>query len=160
MKYLAPLGILIFLFGFQTLPAQNAVPAAGGNASGSGGSVSYTVGQVVYTAVIGSTGTVIQGCQQPYEAVVLTGLPEADGIQLDCRVYPNPSYGFVILLVDRDNTDNLSFRLYTNNGSLIQYRKITNKETIIEMGDLPPASYFLHVLDDQREIKTFILIKN
>ena len=81
MKYLSQLSILCFLFGYQTLLAQNAVPSAGGNASGSGGSVSYTVGQTVYTAVAGSSGMIIQGCQQPYEAVVLTGLPEAEGIQ-------------------------------------------------------------------------------
>jgi hypothetical protein len=160
MKYLTTLSILSFLFGFQTILSQNAVPAAGGNASGSGGSVNYTVGQTVYTAVQGSTGSVIQGCQQPYEAVVLTSLPEAEGIQLECRVYPNPSSGFVMLLVNRDNLDNLSFQLYTTNGSLIQNRKITNRETVIEMGGLPHASYFLHILNDQREIKTFILIKN
>ena len=40
---------LVFLFGvgIAGVQAQEAVPAAGGNASGSGGTVSYTVGQVL-----------------------------------------------------------------------------------------------------------------
>jgi hypothetical protein len=42
-------------------------PQAGGEATGSGGSVSYSVGQVVYTTNTGINGSVAQGVQQPYE---------------------------------------------------------------------------------------------
>lgn len=45
------------LSGFgSTLQAQNAIPSLGGNASGSGGTASYTTGQVVYTTYTGTNG--------------------------------------------------------------------------------------------------------
>ncbi len=60
--------ITIFLLGLglSELHAQEATLASGGNATGSGGSVSYSVGQVVYTTNIGTTGSVAQGVQQAY----------------------------------------------------------------------------------------------
>lgn len=40
--------LLLSGLGLAGLQAQEAVPATGGNASGSGGTVSYSVGQIVY----------------------------------------------------------------------------------------------------------------
>jgi hypothetical protein len=45
-----------------TIQAQDAIPVSGGEAAGSGDTVSYSVGQLVYTTNIGS-GTVTQGVQ-------------------------------------------------------------------------------------------------
>lgn len=50
-----------------SLQGQSTIPATGGNATGSGGSVSYTAGQATYQTSEGTTGTVAQGVQQPYE---------------------------------------------------------------------------------------------
>jgi hypothetical protein len=44
MKYLA---VFLLILGLTRLQAQKAITATGGNASGSEGSVSYSVGQVV-----------------------------------------------------------------------------------------------------------------
>ena len=41
--------IAFLLLGLGGLHAQEALPATGGEATGAGGSSSYTVGQVVYT---------------------------------------------------------------------------------------------------------------
>ncbi|MFT6196114.1 MAG: hypothetical protein ACJAXY_000429, partial [Nonlabens sp.] len=46
----------------QLMYSQQTIPTSGGDATGSGGSSSYTVGQLVYTTNTGS-GTVIQGVQ-------------------------------------------------------------------------------------------------
>jgi hypothetical protein len=56
----ALIAFCIFRFG-PAIRAQNAIPASGGNATGSGGSVSYTFGQVVYTTKSGTGGSVAQG---------------------------------------------------------------------------------------------------
>jgi hypothetical protein len=52
---------------FAAINAQETISPGGGNATGSGGSVSYTIGQVAYGAFSGTTGSVIQGIQQPYD---------------------------------------------------------------------------------------------
>ena len=51
--------------------AQESVNSTGGNATGSGGTVAYSVGQVVYTANTGSSGNVEQGVQHAYEILVV-----------------------------------------------------------------------------------------
>ena len=54
--------------------AQESVNAYGGDAKGSGGTVAYSVGQIVYTTHTGATGSVAQGVQQAYEISVVTGI--------------------------------------------------------------------------------------
>lgn len=97
MKHITKILITFCLFGYGTiLLSQNAIPATGGNASGSGGSVSYSVGQVTYLINTGTSGSVAQGVQQPYEISVVTGIEEASGIELEFSVYPNPASDFAI----------------------------------------------------------------
>jgi hypothetical protein len=61
--------MLLLLLGcnIQLLNAQTGIAAGGGNATGSGGSVSYSIGQVFYMMNTGTTGSVLQGVQQPWE---------------------------------------------------------------------------------------------
>jgi hypothetical protein len=137
MKYLKKSSILCLLMMFIgikaiNIHAQETVTSSGGNASGGGGSVSYTVGQVAYTSNKSSTGTVSQGVQQPYEILVVTGLEEANGINLEFSVYPNPTTDFLKLKVENYILENLIYQLYDANGSLIQNGKIMGKETVIK----------------------------
>ncbi|MEJ5266144.1 MAG: hypothetical protein WHT29_12590, partial [Bacteroidales bacterium] len=92
--------IILLGLGLTGLQAQESVNATGGNAFGSGGSVSYSVGQVVYTTNSGTNGSVAQGVQQPYEISVVTGLEEAKGINLSVSAYPNPTTDYLTLRID------------------------------------------------------------
>lgn len=56
--------ILLLGLGLTSLHAQESVNTTGGNASGSGGSASYSVGQVVYTSNTETSGSVAQGVLQ------------------------------------------------------------------------------------------------
>ena len=149
--------LLLFVNGMQ---AQETVTTSGGNATGSGGTVSYTVGQVAFTTNTSTTGTVTQGIQQPYEILVVTGLEEAKGISLEFSVYPNPTSDLLKLKVEKYNLENLTYQLYDINGSLLYITDITGQETQIEMSDYPSAAYYLHIIHNQKTIKTFKIIKN
>jgi len=145
--------------GFAALHAQNAVPASGGNASGSDGSVSYTVGQVVYTAETGNGQSVYQGVQQPYEISVVTGIDQAKFIQLSCSVYPNPTTDYVTLKVENYHSSNLAYQLFGSDGRLIERKKVDDLEKTISMSGLSASTYFLKVLDNGMDVKTFKIIK-
>jgi hypothetical protein len=69
MKSLKSTFVILFVtgIGITCLQAQEAIPASGGNGSGNGGSVSYSIGQVVDATYTGLSGSVAQGVQQPYE---------------------------------------------------------------------------------------------
>jgi len=152
--------VLLLGLGIAGLQAQTAVTSTGGIASGSGGSVSYTTGQVVYTTNTGANGSVAQGAQQPYEISVPTGLEEAKDINLVFLAYPNPTSDFLTLKVGNYDYQNLSFMLYDMRGNLLENKKVTGTQTDISMGNLIPGTYFLRILDNQKEIKTFKIIKN
>lgn len=152
--------LLTLVFSFSTVSAQESINATGGNASGSRGSVNYSVGQVVYTTNTGTNGSVAQGVQQSFEISAVTGLDEAKGITLLINVYPNPTADYLTLCIDEFNISNLSYQLFDMNGKLLQNEKITGNQTSIVMSNLTPATYFVKVIQGNKEVKIFKIIKN
>ena len=146
-------------FGITAAQAQQSTNASGGDASGSGGSASYSVGQVVYTTHTGSTGEVAQGVQQPYEISVVTGLEEKQ-ISLNLQAYPNPTSDYLTLNVGNLELSNLNFQLFDLGGKIIESKKITNTTETFRMENLPNANYLLKVFNNDKEVKTFKIIKN
>ncbi len=142
-----------------TAQAQQAITSTGGNASSSGGSVSYSVGQIVYKTDSGSLGSVAQGVQQPYEISIVTGLEEAEGINLVLSAYPNPTTDYVILKVENYKTESLSYQIYDISGKLLLTKIVSNAETPILMETLANGSYFLKVSNNKAELKTLKIIK-
>jgi len=153
-----------FTFFLSTANAQEAIPATGGNASGNGGSVSYSVGQIMYTTNTGTHGSVAQGVQQPYEISAGTGIEEVKGITLQCSAYPNPANDFLMLKiegsVETDNYPSLRASLYDMTGKLLETTKIKGNETPISMKNLAKATYFLKITDNSKEVKAYKIIKN
>jgi hypothetical protein len=149
---------LLLSLGITSLRAQQAIPATGGDVSGSGGTVSYSIGQVVYTTNTGTGGSGAQGVQQPYEIFVYTGIEEAKGIE--CTAYPNPATDHIIVKVFNLNIKDLKYQLFEGNGKLIENKVPDGNETFISMEHLVPATYFLKVLKNNKEIKSFKIIKN
>jgi len=164
---------VIFLLGLGLtgLQAQTCVNATGGNASGSEGSASYSVGQVAYQTHTGTSGSMSEGVQQPYEISIVTGLEGVKGINLSVSAYPNPTTDYLTLEVQEFELSNLHFQLYDMNGKLLQSEKITGNQTSIVMINLVSATYFVKVytvggndhtvvIQNNKEVKSFKIIKN
>jgi hypothetical protein len=162
MKQERKILIILFLCSFWTIAvhAQATIPATGGNATGSGGSVSYTVGQIGYSTISGANRTVTQGVQQPYEISVVTGIDEAKGINIICSAYPNPTSDFITLKVENYDNKSLSYELFDISGNLLENKKIEGNEITIPFGERSPSLYFLKVTDKNKVIKTFKIVKN
>lgn len=156
--------LLLGVGGLTSLRAQETITTSGGEASGSGGTVSYTVGQIVYTSETGTNGnSIAQGVQQPYEISEVSGIAESQGINLEVSAYPNPATGYLTVKVDASASlgiQSLEYQLFDINGQLLQTVKATGQETKIEINNLVPATYFVKVLDKEKEIKIFKIIKN
>ena len=165
--------MLLFLVfaGLDTSIAQQTVPASGGKASGSGGSVSYSVGQLFYNIHTGTSGSVAEGVQQPWEISVVTGIPEAEGIDLILSAFPNPATDFLILRVENYDYQNLSYQLFDVNGRLIVNKQLESNQVRIDMTGLVYGVYFLRVYSKDvtdrtgisrppQEVKTFKIVKN
>ncbi len=100
------------------------------------------------------------GVQQAFEISVVTGLEQAKGINLSVSAYPNPTTDYLTLSIGEFDISNLSYQLYDMNGKLLQNAKITGNQTSIVMSNFVPANYFVKVIQGNKEVKTFKIIKN
>jgi hypothetical protein len=151
--------IVLLASSYAGIYAQESINTTGGNASGSGGSASFSVGEVVYTTILGTNGSVAEGVQQPYEISVVTGIEET-AISLSINAYPNPTAGFLQLQVEGELLKDLSYQLFDMQGKLLKSDKITGKLTQMNLNGLVPATYFVIVAQGNKEIKQFKVIKN
>lgn len=150
MKKLLVITLALLLFitiSLSTIKAQQSVNVTGSNIKGSGGSVSYSVGQVFYTANTGTNGSVAEGVQQPYEISVVIEIVEAKNIILSVSSYPNPSNDYLILDIKNyiqtgPYLSQLSFQLFDINGKLLQNKKLTSAETQIDISNYMPSTFF------------------
>jgi hypothetical protein len=149
--------VACIVFATQLMYSQETIPTSGGDATGSGGSSSYTLGQLMYTTNIGS-GTVSQGVQQAFEFQALSN-PEFNTINLSAITYPNPTSDYVMLKISDTALDNLSYNLIDINGKAISNGRITNGDTQINMQQLAIGMYLLKVNQNNQELKTFKIIK-
>lgn len=148
----------LFLTVLLSMPAawaQQGVVSGGGVATGAGGSLSSSTGQVGYTAVQGTGGTSGAGVQQPYEYLVLAvetpaadptvqvaPNPTADGVQLTFEALPDPGAQYLVLDAA---------------GQVVRTATISSTTVHVPMGDLPPAVYLLRITGSSP--RTFQLIK-
>jgi hypothetical protein len=146
------------LLATQLVCSQEAIPVSAGEATGSGGSVSYTVGQVFYTTNTAATGAVSQGVQHPFEFQTLSN-PKLTTVNLTAITYPNPTSDYVILKISDSALDTLSYTLFDVTGKAISNGTITNGDTQIAMQQLAIGIYILKVNRHNQELKTFKIIK-
>lgn len=140
------------------LLAQQGVVAAGGDASGTGGSASYTIGQIDYLTANGTNAKIIQGMQQPFEISEVTGT-DITGIKLISEIYPNPTQGQLTLKIESENLENPTFIIYDELGKVLVNKRTEGPETIINLSNYPDAKYFIKVNNNDQELKTFQIIK-
>jgi len=151
--------ICLLIFSLpNVLFAQISINAAGGNATGSSGSVSYSVGQIFYTNHNGSNGAVAQGVQQPYEISQIDAINDIEA-NWECSVYPNPANEY--LIISQGLADSFSYQLFDSNGRLLQAGEMVIGETRITTQNLFPAMYFLQIINERGAIeKKFQIVKN
>ena len=149
---------LILTASSFTQTVHEVISASGGDATGSGGSVAYSVGQIVYTTSTGSTGSVAQGVEQAYE-IYSVGIKETS-LNISLSVFPNPTSDFLTLKVDDYNNEALNYTLLDEQGKLVFNEQITTQDTQVAMSTLARGAYFINVLQANKKIQTFKIIKN
>lgn len=149
--------LLCCLLGMAGVQAQVSVNSAGGNAQGSGGSSSYSIGQTFVQSQSNGTASVLQGVQQ---AVVLTNLGTSKLGNHIVLVYPNPTTDYLELQLSKAPKWRYWFVLYDAHGKAVRKLSIDEVLTTLHLGDLPAANYTACVYDErEQELQTFKIIK-
>ena len=150
--------IMVLFCATQLVNAQETIPASAGEATGTGGSSSFTVGQVFYTTNASSTGSISQGVQQAFEFQTLSN-PELTTVQLTAVIYPNPTTDYVVLKITDTALENLQYTLFDLNGKTIASKKITTTSTQIIMKNISVGMYLLKLTKKNQPLKTFKILK-
>jgi len=146
---------LVF-FGFVF--GQTSVNTAGGEVKNASGSVSYSIGQVAYTSVSNSNGSVSQGVQQAFEISTLS--LEENKFNFTMNAFPNPTTENLNLRVGNYKQEKLAYKLIDLEGKVISGASMLSEETTIDMKQLPVATYFVEVHHENKKVQTFKIIKN
>ena len=150
--------VACLLCATQLIFSQETIAISGGEATGSGGTASYTVGQLTYTTVTGSNGSVAQGVQLSIEINTLSN-PELTELTLSAITYPNPSSDYVVLALRNSEFTDLSYILYDLHGRTIVKGTVQQEDTQIGMQALAAGTYVLKVNQNNQQLKSFKIIK-
>lgn len=160
LKKLIPGLLLLAGVGVMQARAQQGTDAAGGEATGSGGTVSYSVGQVDYTFLNGSAGSANLGVQQPYEFFV-TGIEQTPGISLQVSAFPNPVSSVLNLKIDGSQEfEGMSYRLSDITGKELESHPVNARLSELPMQNFESGTYLLSVFENGKPVQSFTIIKN
>jgi hypothetical protein len=137
--------------------AQSATVTAGGTATGSGGILTYTVGQIADQKAEGNGQHIIEGVQQPYE-IQTVGVDNYPNISLNAMVYPNPTVGNVSLKITGMDVVG-EVKVFDVNGKYLFSKEIEGEITDISLSSLTQGTYFVNVYDKQRMLMSFKVVK-
>jgi Secretion system C-terminal sorting domain len=160
MKQKSILILILAGSAFFKINAQSSVHASGGSATGATGKVEYSVGQTNYTSTINASGSVLEGVQQAYEVFVVSGLKDQSPSTINYEVFPNPTTNQINLRIDHQNLEKVSYQLLDAAGKILVKEKVASNQTSIGMEGYASAIYYLHILENSKQIKVFKIIKN
>lgn len=136
---------------------QSNTVASGGNGSGSGGTVSFSIGQIDYISSAGSTGTINQGVQQPYEIFLTNGIDEF-GQNINVSIGPNPTIDILNIYVN-EQLDDIYFKLIDLNGKELSSKQKLNQHAQIDLSAYPVGNYQLSIIQYDKIIQSYKILK-
>lgn len=145
---------------FSNLHAQVVILSAGGTAYDTTGTISYSIGQILYTTYLNAELSVGQGIEQPYEISLIDDLNKSHEIILNYVTYPNPTIDVLHLRIDDLTTEKFIYTIFDLSGKSLLTHKISSTETIIPTNNFKPSTYILIISDGNKNIKTFKVVKN
>jgi hypothetical protein len=139
--------------------AQQSVNSSGNMILENEGSVSYSVGQIVYMTLKNDAGCILQGVQQPYE-IITNETIEIDS-NFSIQLFPNPTADRLIIDIEEFNNEKIYCLLNDFSGKILFKKLVFENQTQVEMGQLPTGIYFLNIMNDKNKIiQSFKIIKN
>lgn len=138
--------------------SQETINADGGDANSGSGSISYSIGQMVYSSTENSSGSINEGIQQPFE-IFTTGITVKAKTNFLFNIYPNPTKNSITLLTKKFGNESIFYRLWDNSGRSLLNDKISNEITVIEMSEFPSGNYILTVSSINQQLQTFHITK-
>lgn len=130
---------------------------SGGNASGQGGSISYSVGQVFFTVNHSYEFVVLEGVQQPSSQTETTSINEINDFTI--TAYPNPFTDVLYINIDDFENKDLRYLIFDIQGNLLKRIRVKERTTEVFLYNLQAAAYLLKIFNGDVNVTTLKLIK-
>lgn len=137
------------------------INTSGADATGSSGTVTYSIGQVFYTYIGQSVYNVAQGIQHEELEKTLTTPENNVEPKTEIFIFPNPTTDYVTINMEGLEVENgpRSYQLYDIQGRILKQNTINQSETQINLTDLSSSIYILQVYLNNKVLKTFKILK-
>ena len=148
---------IVFLnFNTESIHGQNTVSTTGGHFKSTGGSTSFTVGQVVYVLKKGNGPYLNEGVQQVYTKKT-TPIEELVYLK-EVLLYPNPTQETMTLILSSKEDVQVRYTIMDYLGKEIRNGYILSEKSEISLVDLPSGNYFIS-LKSKKENRIFKIVK-
>ena len=135
--------------------AQSSTVCSGGEGSGPGGSVSFSIGQLVVESTIDSEGSISPGVQQSYEsASVYVNESLFDNTLV---LYPNPTTQFIEMDFGKIFTGQVM--IFDAAGNVILNQNVNTIECRIDAAGWSSGLYMVHVVKDNESAAVHSVLK-
>lgn len=164
MKYIPLVLLVIIPFicrsqNFEPKKTTHAtINASGGDFSDNGGTISYSIGQVFFSALDAPENLILEGVQQP---LVISARPIVEK-EKNFRVvaYPNPGTNYFIIEASTYADLALSYNFMDLQGRLLKAERFGKSGTTrVNIASLPVGMYLLRIYENGKFIKTIKIIK-
>jgi hypothetical protein len=135
--------------------SQQAVVSGGGDAFGTVGSVSYSIGQIAYSH--SADGLINEGVQQPFEIFSISVDDKFQDFQLN--IFPNPTSNALIIAME-NYSPGVSASVLSADGRLIDTILLISSVTSIDVSSLPAANYFIRLTNEAGNTANYQVVKH
>lgn len=158
MKKLVFLSLMFLIKSFNPIWAQESINFTGGNISNTTGSVSFSIGEVVFNSFSNTDFNITHGVQHSIE-VFLVETAEISS-PFSAQVFPNPSSEQIQIKLPSNLTGTYSFKLIDLNGKELLNHLVKESFAVIDISTFESATYYLLISSEDSVIQTFKVIKN
>lgn len=132
--------------------------ASGGDGTGQGGSIAFSIGQVFSNLNVNSNFSIQEGVQHPLPEAKIKPLPQPE-TEIHIAAYPNPVDDYFIIETTGLENKNISYKLFNLQGKLLAHNKLDRAGTKIRAHGLQASIYLINIIVEGRHIKTLKIIK-
>ena len=145
----------LMLFAQTEVPRQEVISSASGLFSNSSGSIYFTIGECLTSTLRSNDLALTQGFHQTFLSI--SDIYTIGDLDFEITVFPNPATDFITIKVEK--LQDLDYIIYNMYGVVMEKKKIVETESDVSFKTLPPSIYIIKVLQNDKEIRTFKIIK-
>ncbi len=149
--------ILLFYSFNQSAFSQELISSSGSEFKNEQLQMSWSLGETIIETFENSNLKLSQGFLQ--SNLKITAIEEIPGIDFSLNVFPNPVVDYLTLKTNHNQVNKLRYLLYDSRGRLLKQSDVLSEETKIPMHTYVPASYYLKIVEDKTQLKTFKIVK-